>query len=261
VPTSREPRSLEGLIRDILRFSKSRTAEPSVRSAAKYFSALSRTDYAAALRNQFDRQQIHEIIAELHRPLPALNRWVFAQTDLRQLARMATRFGVVVRPQSFDGPEGSTLRGFYVNDSTLLKGPMLYVNTANHPVAVAATFWHELGHHLTHQIFGGRPERLNLSFAANYEDHLYSPQEIVADIVMVLGGYPRPAAERLFGGSQGAKANHDLDWLVSKARPYVRSSSGFDFEKRFTAIENLYYLAGVIHVAKLRAALFSEYAI
>jgi hypothetical protein len=76
---------------------------------------------------------------------------------------------------------------------------------------------------------------------------------------MALGGYPRSAAKRLLGGRDGEKATRDIDRLFSRVRPYIRSVADFDFDARITASENLRYLAGVIRVAKLRAALLSEY--
>ncbi len=258
---SREPDPLEGLIREILNRPESRAAERTVKRACRDFSSLSRVSYAASLQSQFDRRQLHEIISELKRVLPELNRQVFAETDLARLAEIAASFGAVLQLGTFEGRQGRTLRGFYVNDGKLLKRPVICVNTVHHPVSVAAAFWHEMGHHLTHDIFGGHAERLNLSFAANYQKHLGNPQEIVADIVLALGGYPKTVAERLFNGSQKREADPEIFLLVQKARVHMRSVSGFDFQARVAAAENLQVLAGMIHTAKLRAALLHEYGV
>ncbi|MGH7949155.1 MAG: hypothetical protein ACREQF_08030, partial [Candidatus Binataceae bacterium] len=178
MPARREPGPLCGLIRDILNFSKPDGSKLTFRDADGYFSSASRLDYAAALRSQFDRQQLQEVFSELRRLLPALNQQVFAETDLRRLTQVAAGFGAVLQARPFEGPEGRTLRGFYVHDGTLLKEPLICVNSAGHRVGVAAAFWHEMGHHLTHDIFGGNQPQLNLLFNVNYQDHLREPQEI-----------------------------------------------------------------------------------
>jgi hypothetical protein len=100
--------------------------------------------------------------------VPPLNQDVFAETNLRRLAAIAADFGAALQPRSFDGPESRSLWGLYVNDRTALRRQLICVNMANHPVAVAAAFWHEIGYHLTREIFDGHHERLNLKFAVNY---------------------------------------------------------------------------------------------
>jgi hypothetical protein len=261
VPESGEPDRLEGLVRKILCCSESRATERSINRAYRYFCSVSRLSYPAALHSQFDRSQLREIISGLQRALPGLNRQVFSETDLARLAEIAASFGAVLKLRSFEGRQGRTLRGFYLNDTELLKRPIICVNAAHHRVSVAAAFWHEMGHHLTHDIFGGHRERLNLSFTAGYHHHLGIPKEIVADIVLALAGYPKAVANRLFNGAHLKKTDADISLLVSKVRHHLRDISGFDFQARAAAAENLQVLAGMIHVAKLRAALLREYGI
>lgn len=231
--------------------------------ACEDFSSFSQVDYPAALQSQFDRRQLQGVISELRHFLPELNRRLFGETDLARLTETAASFGAVLQLGTFKGREGRTLRGFYVNDGggRLLKKPVICVNTVHHRVLVAAAFWHEMGHHLTHDIFGRHAERLNLSFAANYLSHLGDPDEMVADIVMALGGYPKPVAERLFSGCQKKPEDEDIFRLIPKAKSHLCSGLGFDFEARAGAAENLQVVAGMIHTAKLRAALLNEYGI
>ncbi len=95
----------------------------------------------------------------------------------------------------------------------------------------------------------------------NYRDLLSDPKEIAADMVRVLGGYPRPTAMRLFGGEDMEALRRDADLLVAKATSHVRAVMGFDFQNRFSQRDNFYYLGGMIHTAKLRTTLLSEYGI
>jgi hypothetical protein len=224
-------------------------------------SALSRLDYGRALRNRFDRAEIHELLQELRRSLPALNCEVFREIDLRRLAETAAAFGVNVQARQFDGDEGRALRGFYVHDYTVLRRPLIVVNTANHPVSVVAAFWHEMGHHLTHSVFGDAHDHVSPHFSTNYHDHLNHPEEIVADMLTVLACYPKPAARKVFGDSVTSDARRNAESLTSKVMPYVRSVTGFDFERGSSSTDTLRQLAGVIHVAKLRAALLREYGV
>lgn len=200
-------------------------------------------------------------MSELGRFLPGLNQQVFRETDLGRLSKIAANFGVALQTRYIAGPKGRTLRGFYVNDRTILKAPLIWLNAANHPVGVAAAFWHEMGHHLTHEVFDGRQSKVGLSFTTNYLEHLERPEEIAADLVMVLGCYPRRAAETVFDRTARKQPDSDFDRLASKARTYVRSATGFDFSAGASARANLYTLAGMIHVAKLRLALLREYGI
>ncbi len=251
---------LDSLIGGILNVA-SAGRKPTLRSAKNYFRSFSRQDYATAVGKHFDRPQLLEILREMRTGLPTLNQEVFSITDPRRLASIATGLGAVLRTNAFEGSHGPSLRGFYVEDCGLLKQPLIWVNTATHPVGLAAAFWHEIGHHLTRRTFDHRAQPVSLLFSTNYQDHVTDPQEIAADMLMVLACYPKPAAKRLFCDSKGQVLRHDANQLVSKARPYVRSVTGFDFDSRISAKENLHRLAGMIHVAKLRSVLLSEYEI
>jgi hypothetical protein len=252
---------LHGLIREVLKSSKSGAAELKVRDTARYLASFSQLDYAAALQARFGRQLFRGVMSELRRLLPTLNREVFRGNDLRRLAKVAASFGAVLDAGSFAGPQGRTLRGFYVNDRTVLKRPLICLNTAGHPVGVIAAFWHEIGHHLTREIFGCHDGRLNLSFTSNYQDHLENPEETIADAVMVLAAYPNAVARRLYGGSEREKANRQVGLLASRALGHLRSAVGFEFRTYAPDHENLHILAGTIHLAKLRQAMLEEYGV
>jgi hypothetical protein len=74
---------------------------------------------------------------------------------------------------------------------------------------------------------------------------------------MVLACYPKGAAKSLFGATTplgfGAR--------LPKVRQHVRSLTSFDFTPELSTRENLYYLSTMMHVAKLREALFLDYGI
>lgn len=256
---SKRGETLRDVIRTILEASAGEADEATRRNARRFFSSVASLDYGTALRKQFDGWQVRELVSELCRPLPELNRKVLSETRIKHLARKAAALGANLQAAPFDGERGRALRGFYLGAYSATGDPLLYVNTAGHPVAVAAAFWHELGHHLTHPIFGADQGLLNLSFTADYASHLTSQDELAADMVVALGCYPRRAAERVFGAEKIREASGDS--LIMSARHYVREAAGLDFTRSTPAQENIYMFGGMIHIAKLRAALLTEYGI
>jgi hypothetical protein len=256
-----KPGSLTGLVEDVLEFSKSAGTRRTLNDAREDFQRLTRIDYPERLRKRFGGEEIRALKREMRRFLPLLNRKVFREMNLKRLAATATRFGVELRIKDFDGEEGCALRGFYLNDATLLKRPLIVLNGSNEPVRIAASFWHEMGHHLTRAIFGDRPARSNFVLATSYEEHLTDPKEFAADLVMVLGGYPKPIAQHLFGSGSGGPDALDIGQLIAKARRHLRTVAEFDLSPEASAVENLHHLAGMVHLAKLRAALLHEYGI
>ncbi len=261
MPEGQSNGALKEAISDILKVAHTRTRTPSERNAEAYIRNVAGLDYGAAMKKHFDRAQLKQMLKEIRRALPTLNLEVYRIRDVDGLTRRADDLGVVLQAHAFKGTDGTGLRGFYVNEAEVLKRPLIWVNTATHPTAVAASFWHEVGHHLTNRMWGTRHHSISLSFGANYRDDLTDSKEIAADMVRVLAGYPQPTAQLLFGGSDMEALSHDADLLVSKVRPHVRTVMGLDFQSRFSPRENLYLLGGIIHVAKLRATLLSEYGI
>ena len=201
------------------------------------------------------------MLGEATRSLPLLNKQMFAITDLRELTRIAAGFGVRLRAEPFP-KSAASLRGLYFPKRTLAKSASIWLNTRNHhPVAVASAFWHELGHHIADRMSGLRaPDPLTF-FKPGYQDHLNDELELAADIVMVLAAYPRSAAKRLFPGSDGKQPPGDAEALILRVRPFIQSAIGFDFSHQVAIPDNLKYLAGMLHIAKLRQALFLGYGI
>jgi hypothetical protein len=250
--------SVRSTIIEILGYERNRQRKPpKLDRVEQRFDSITHHDYAAALKAHFDTVQLTEILREVRSALPTLNRQVFSTVDLRELKQIAARMGVMLRADEFAGREGQELRGFYVHDRQLLKRPLICINRANHPVAVAASFWHEVGHHVTRRVFGEDTAAPRMNYMADHRQHLKEPKEILADLVMVLACYPKAAAKNLFG----AGATLGLNTLLPKVRRHVRSLTSFDFTPELSTRENLYYLSTMIHVAELREALLFEYGI
>ena len=188
--------ALDALIREILRSASHRSRKLTASRIEEQFHSASRQDYARQLRAFFDRRQMQELLADFRSALPGLNAEIFRIREPRRLARVAVQLGARFQAGRFEGEAGKSLRGFYSDDPDISRGPLICVNTANHPVAVASAFWHELGHHLTNRTFDvSHPVRL--SFSSSYEDHLGNPLEIAADLVPVLAAYPKSSGSTL----------------------------------------------------------------
>jgi hypothetical protein len=229
-------------VREILESADRQVTQPTVHEAQKYFDSFSRKDYATAIRKHYDRGQLRKLLAEMQRMLPALNQQVFRTTDPRRLGKIASDLGVMLHVDRFDGFEGRSLRGFYLDDTELLNRPSIWVNTANHPVGVAAAFWHEEGHHLTKQISDSDDHRVQYSFKSNHQNHLADASEIAADMVMVLACYPKAAAKTLFAGERhsGRRKKTSITWLAlfisqNYGRPYFRNTK---YDKENTRFGN-----------------------
>lgn len=156
------------------------------------------------------------------------------------------------------------LRGFYVEKRRrLLKRPLIYVNTAHQPGAVSSTFCHELGHHLTSQLFETPNEGVHFFFDADYAAHLDDPLELAADVLVSLAGYPDAAARRLFSTPWNwglvARTGKLSEEVFAGVRNHAERRLGIDFTSKWPAKQRLNYLAGMIHYAKLRWALLAEY--
>jgi len=252
--------ALKGAIEDILKFSKAPGRAAKARRAEQHCRVIAGRDYDLALRRHFDPAQLRQIFREVQRTLPTLNREIYRTTDRGRLAGVAEKLGVVLQDHALGGSEGAGFRGFYVNEAKVLKSPIIWVNTAAPAPAAAAAFWHEVGHHLTGRLWG-IAQSVGSSFTG-YPDDFSDPKEIVADMVRVLGGYPQVIARRLFDGSDMAAGRYDADMIIRKAMPHVRAMMGFDLRRnQFATQGNLLYLGGVIHTAKLRMTLLSQYGI
>jgi hypothetical protein len=162
-------------------------------------------------------------------------------------------------------PSGLALFGFYLGkDSGLEKRPLICLNGAHHPAAVATAFLHEVGHHVTAELFSTRKEMIQLSRQTGYGGHLDDPRELAADILVSLGLYPRKMASQLFGSTrdretpsagEGANLPPAAKAVLGTAQRY-----GLDFE-RLPVQKKLQYQAGLIHFTRLREALLDEYGL
>jgi hypothetical protein len=263
VTANRRESGLAGLVREILgAVDKAQRGKPtSLGAIERDLNSIAQRNYGKQLKGYFSQREMREIVAAITLTFPTLNRKLFDTTELQGFAEIASKLGTRLRATSFVESSGRALRGFYVQGGGVLKRPLIYVNTAHHPIAIAASFWHEVGHHLTAQLFEGHQEPVDLSFGTDYADHLEDPLELVADMMVALAAYPKAATRRLYAASVRSGVGPDARESISKAIKHLRLGSEFEFDKWPSAVEKLHYLAGMIHYARLRWALLAEYDI
>jgi hypothetical protein len=254
---------IEALVDDIIARSAS---DETIQVGAKSTELvrLARRDYVRSLRKHLPHMLIEDIIISARRLWPNLNKKPLKPAHPRTLKKRATRLDIHFQAKPYKGAEGLALRGFYVDDpSAGLDRPLIYINTAHQPAAVSATYCHEMGHFLTAQVTKKREQGVHFYFASAYESHLDDRTELAADALVSLAAYPEPLARRIFSRPWNwalvAKADKLGDDAFNKVFEHVRELTGFEFKPSLPVGQNLNYLAGLIHYAKLRWALLAEY--
>lgn len=268
--TAKDSRSIAALVAEILATALQRGREgiAAWRNPAKDLERLARRDYVRALRRVIAYREVREIIASAKRIWPAINRAQLGVATKREFERRASRIAspleVQLRASPYDGPEGLALLGFYLEQKELsLKRPLIYVNTAHVAGAMSSAFCHELGHHMTAQLFKQNRQPVHFFFDADYAAHLDDPVELAADVFVSLAGYPEPVARRLFSTPWNwavvARTGKIEGPMLAGIRSHAEGRFGLDLAAKLPAGQKLRYLAGMIHYAKLRWALLAEY--
>lgn len=271
---------IDGILADVKR---SGTKEPgSWRHPDRDVHCLARRDYAPSLRKLLDQADVDDILRSARGILPNLNRdhdpvrierWLKGSpsSGLQVLfAHLMNCLDVDFQGSPFTGPEGLALRGFFVNrDDQMLRRPLIYVNTAHHPVAAAAALFHEVGHLVAAEVFDQRRQPVHLFLDADYNSHLNDVEELTVDIVLSLVAYPAPIARKIFGsqlkwGGLAKKAPLG-DEVFSQVSEHSRAHFGVSLQagkiRKIPPRRKLNYLAGMIHFAKLRSTLLVEYGV
>jgi len=258
--------ALEGLIVDILASTGPVEREQSLifTGAVEEIRFLSRHDYGSSLKMLFGHCEIQGIIAEGRRWVwPHLNRRSFRIGPPREFITRWSRLGVDFRLAHISSPQGLALMGFYVKKAPASKRPLICVNTAHHQVAMGLAFSHEMGHHLTAEIFDSYKEPGRFLLYTGYAEHLADPVELAADILVSVGTFPAEMAQAFFDTSKKSRLKgaypRSRGPLSSKIIDYFRHEYGLAFESGLSAEKRLQYLAAVVHYTQLRRALFNEY--
>jgi len=221
---------------------------------------LSQRDYGASLRRRLSFEQVRELVYRATDIWPHFNRQVLGPPSKEFFSRAADALQLNLKAARYTS---LALYGFYVDRSeTALTKPLIFVNSAHHDLAIGTTFCHEVGHHFCTELGKPKANGVRFYFYAAYNEHLQDEGELAADVIVSLGGYPKPAAKAIFPGGQrkdiARKGTLDRA-AINRIRTHLEESYGFDFPTALSPDQSLQYLAGMLHYAKLRAALLEEY--
>ncbi len=227
---------------------------------------LAHLDYVRVMRRTLGYHEMRAVLSEARKVWPNLNRAQLRTPAPTQYAEIASDLNVHFQATPYGGPEGMALRGFYVSKlGRMLKRPLIYVNTAHHPGAVSATFCHEVGHYVTAKVLKPEPDTVHFFFGSAHYEHLRDPLELAADAVVSLAAYPESLARTIFAVPWNwglvARADELPERAFARIRSHVKELCGIDFGSALPVGQSFDYLAGMIHYAKLRWALLSEYDI
>ncbi len=234
------------------------------RKPAQALRKLVRRDYVRDLRRNLGYGELRALLKAVDPTLPGLNREPIGAIPVDKQAEVATHLQIHFKAAPHAGRDGLALRGFYVNSlREVLKRPLIYVNTAHHPLAVSATFCHEIGHHFATDILRHRGEKVHFFFDADYSQHMRDPAELAADILVSLAGYPEVVARAIFAkpwnwGLVARTEGFDSSTL-GQIQAYLSQVYDLDLTKGVSTRQKINYMSGMIHYAKLRWALLAEF--
>jgi hypothetical protein len=256
----------EGPVRDYSHLAE--TVRRANRSAAldSEVEDIARQNYSGALRRCLSRWEVREIAREgRKRVWPALNRQPVELVTLEEFVQRWSGFGVDFKFASLPWKRGLSLLGFYVKKlNREHQRPLIFVNTAHHPALVGAALDHEMGHHLTAQIFGSAEEPASLLSPTAFKEHLATPSELAADMLVSLAIFPAPKAATLLESAKTGEADGALglsDPAFVKVLEYIARLYDLRVESIRGTERKSQALAALVHYTKLRRALLDEYDI
>jgi hypothetical protein len=260
-------KSKPGVERLVLKLSgyargKARSSTPGLSAAESEIRAIASRDYRQALRRCLNQAQVRQIVSIAKtRVWPHLNQEPVRLVSLDEFVHRWSSFGVDFKFASLSSRSGLSLLGFYLtNADGLRKRPLIFANTAHHPALIGLALDHEMGHHLTAQIFASAEDTTHLLSLTAFEEHLTDPLELAADTLVSFGVFPAPVARALFRDAKGASAGAGLsDAIFDKVLEYIKDRYDVRLELIRGAHEKFQGLAALIHYTKLRRALLAEY--
>jgi hypothetical protein len=240
---------------------KARSPTPGLIAAELEIRGIASINYRKALSQCLSQWQVQQILSIAKtRVWPNLNQEPVRLVSLDEFVRRWSTFGVDFKFASLPWKRGLSLLGFYLtNADGLRERPLIFANTAHHHALVALALDHEMGHHLTAQIFGSAEDTTHLLSLTAFEEHLTDPLELAADTLVSFGIFPAPVARALFQDAKGGAVGIGLpDVIFAKVITYITDRYGVRFELIHGA-EKFQALAALVHYTKLRRALLDEY--
>ena len=268
VKATKKPSVFEQLGAEILKDCSSSSRRGAIsRGVPEEIRLLEHADYGRPLRRSLARAEVRALVAEARSVVwPNLNNQSVRLVSPKEYTRLWAGLGVQFQLAKLNGDEGLEMLGFYVRKMGGSRLPLICVNTAHHPAAIGAAFSHEMGHHLVGQLFNSRKEHDQLLASTAYGQHLIDPEELAADVLVSLGVFPEAVARQIFTTSAEKETAKPLDSelpnsVSAAVLKHMERRYALRFDGSAHSAKMLQYLPGLIHFAKLRQALLTEYDI
>lgn len=161
-----------------------------------------------------------------------------------------------LRAERYTTGAGLSLRGFYCRADVGPKSKfVIFVNTAHHPGAVAATLGHELGHYIYGSLVGEKAEHTAFMEGA-FTNHLKEEDELFADSLVALAAYGTDSLGQLEGIQLKPGSSDDIFNRIKSAYKMLGPRYNLDLSKgKMQAAWRVRYLTSMAHFLKLRYAL------
>jgi hypothetical protein len=176
------------------------------------------------------------------------------------LGRLFKNFGpreIELRAEPYRQGAGLALRGFFCRTNVAERSKfVIFVNTAHHPGAVAATLGHELGHYIYGSL-AGEHTAMTAFMEGTFSAHLEVEDELFADSLVALSAYSKDLMNQIgvFKATKPGSSN-ELFGRIRTAYSMLQPRFKIDLTKgRMTAAWRVRYLTSMTHFLKLRYAL------
>lgn len=182
--------------------------------------------------------------------------------DGNSLAKLLGSHSIDIRATPYREDAGLDLWGFSYRIEAKAKF-FIFLNTAHHRGAVAATLAHELGHCI-HWSLVNQSASAHAMMGSSLTTHFGKASEMFADAVVALFAFPLPVlteAPRTRHGTRDTLGKWHLD-TARHALASMREPFRIDIHRStLTPSWRIRYLASIIHFFKLRSAISMQAAL
>jgi hypothetical protein len=179
---------------------------------------------------------------------------------LRHLSQIFGPREIELRAEPYRKGAGLALRGFFcrANVGTTAKF-VIFVNTAHHPGAVAATLGHEIGHFIYGSLVG-ETKPMTAFMEGTFSQHLTEEDELFADSLVALSAYSPELIETIGPLCKVIPGRTDeVFGRIRKAYELIAPRFNLDLKThRMTPVSRVRYLTSMTHFFKLRCALLQS---
>jgi len=178
------------------------------------------------------------------------------------LSRLFKRLGpreIELHARPYLRGSGLKIRGFFCRAE--IGGDarfVIFVNTAHHPGAAAASLGHELGHYI-YDALKGEPAPTLALLEGSFARHFDRESELFADCLVSLSAYSREMFREIsrYGFEPSGVSGRKMVLPLLRVYKLVGARYGLDFRKLSESCR-IRYLASMAHFYKLRGALYSR---